>query len=297
MPLIAAQVHGGFAQFVIHLVQHVVDGEHHEGQKVVDHAHLYGGDIVQQLLPPDAYPFQHVIDEAAVLHEAHEGDGAKQEIHPHGHHEQDHQGGAQFEFPIRHDMGGGIAQQQADRRAQEGHPQGEHQGIDVDGIPAQAQIFQRQAHGFVQGQVLRVHGLAGVVIAVPEAFEVVQGEIALGIGKGKVSHQEAGDHREHHQPQHIGRSEDGPPEAPVFMDIGDQHADESGEAYAHHPVAPHGHLKIGHLAFSSVGFSSSMGCMMWMLKGTTARPTRLPSGCMVVECTFQMEWPASIIIS
>ena len=37
--------------------------------------------------------------------------------------------------------------------------------------------------------------------------------------------------------------------------------------------------------------------MMWMLKGTMFSPTRLPCGCIVVECTLKVYAPVSIIIS
>ena len=95
--------------------------------------------------------------------------------------------------------------------------------------------------------------------------EVLRGEGAVAGGEGEVDHE---------QKRHDGE---------------DQHPQGVGGRV---PAALHASPPP-----STEGRVAPSRRMMWMLNGTMERPTREPTGCMVVEWTFQRVSPVATIIS
>ena len=140
----------------VHLLQGVVDGVDHERDEVVYHSEEQGSFAQGQV---------------GEVEECHGGEGSHQDVDPHGQDEEHHHGGGVLHPGLREDVGGGVAQQDAEQRVEEGDADGVDEGVDGLGV--------RQ-----------------------ELLEVVEREPAVFIGEGE--------HHDEHQGQHHEyRCEDG----------------------------------------------------------------------------------------
>ena len=123
LEVVGTQVAGCVDGLIADLFQHIVDGQDHEGQEVVDHAQDDGGRRVDDGDVRQMKSREHAVDDAVLLQKRLPGEGAEQEVHPHGKDEDKDHEAAAGDAPLAENHGQRVGDHQADHGADEGKPQ------------------------------------------------------------------------------------------------------------------------------------------------------------------------------